>query len=646
MPPISRALAKGLAYLSDTQLKDGSFVTQVSATRNFKTATTLHTTCTPALILGALAQVDGSEAIKKRLAGWLLRQKGKHWSFNYWPAEALERQTRPYPDDLDDTFCALIGLYLYDKTLLDGNCLARVVRLLTSTETQIGGPYRTWLVSKTASADWQDVDLAVNTNVAYFLRLIAKPLPNLTTLIEKAIRQQSFKSPYYPVEYVILYYLARAYQGPLQADLAVYITRKQQQGYWQTPLCTALSIAALAQLGWPVDISAVDFLRDEQQADGSWPAEAAWLDEVRDGQEIFAGSTALTTAFVLEALAGASRQSMPQTVSESGAYIQARRALYEQIIKHATQQTDMLQQPLRRRMRDTLQQVERADKNQEIVLLPYMFAESLARPHTLSDDFFVQCGLANLYGWLGYTIYDDFLDDEGQPQLLSVANVAMRRSFAGFSELLPASLAFRAVVRTTFDAIDEANAWEVETCRFEVKGMRIELGALPAYDRPVQLAERSIGHMLGPVAVLVAQGFELDDPRVAALQKGFRHYLAARQLNDDLHDWQQDFQKGQITYVVKYLLNKLRIPPGSYSLQKLMSAMEYTFWQSSLKELCRVVQRQTALSRTAYQSCGLFTNGPLMKLLDSLDMCMSNTLQEQRNAAQFLAAYRQTKNKS
>lgn len=645
MPSISRALAKGLAYLSDTQLKDGSFVTQVSATRNFKTATTLHTTCTPALILGALAQVDGSEAIKKRLAGWLLRQKSKHWSFNYWPAGAPERQVRPYPDDLDDTFCALSGLYLYDKTLLDGSCLARVVRLLTAAETQVGGPYRTWLAPQNAPTAWKDVDLAVNANVAYFLRLIAKPLPNLTTLMEKAIRQQSFKSPYYPVEYVILYYLARAYQGSLQPDLAVYIAGKQQEEYWQTPLYTALSITALAQLGRPVDESAVHFLLSEQQADGSWPAEAVWLHEVRRGQKMFAGSAALTTAFVLEALTAVSQQSKSLTEREPSPLKKARGvAMYGQIIEHAKRDADALQQPLRRYMHDMLRQMERADKNQEIALLPYMFAESLAHPNTLPDDFLVQCGLANLYGWISYTIYDDFLDDEGRPQLLSVANVAMRRSFAWFSDLLPASPAFRSFVRATFDAIDEANAREVETCRFGIKEKSIELGALPAYDQPVQLAERSIGHMLGPVAVLVAQGFALDDSPVTALQKGFRHYLAARQLNDDLHDWQQDFQNGQITYVVKYLLNKLRIPPGPYTLQKLMPSMEHTFWQNSLVELCNVVRHQTALSRTAYQSCGLFTNGPLVKLLDSLDKCMSKTLQEQHNAAQFLAAYRQTKN--
>src|SRR4030095_7089120 len=105
--------------------------------------------------------------LQNKIAKFLLLHKSEFWSWNYWQRNSHEAKELPYPDDLDVTFCALAALSHYDKKLISGDVFAYIVQLLTATEKKEGGPYRTWLVAKNAPAVWRDVDLAVNSNIAY-----------------------------------------------------------------------------------------------------------------------------------------------------------------------------------------------------------------------------------------------------------------------------------------------------------------------------------------------------------------------------------------------------------------------------------------------------------------------------------------------
>lgn len=249
------AVTRGLAYVRTRQRPDGSFESYSSPTKHpFRTETTYHTTFVPAIILAALSHVAGDAArrISQPLAQWLLAQKGEQGSFNYWAKDAPERQHLPYPDDLDDTFCALIALYGHDPALVDGATLAQVVKLLVATEAQVGGPYHTWLVPSDAPAIWRDVDVAVNANVAGFLGLVAEPLPRLTHFLEEAIAKHRWQSPYYPSVYPAIYYAARAYQGPKTPLLIRSILKQSEKGIWNNSvLTTALMVSALRTLGYP-----------------------------------------------------------------------------------------------------------------------------------------------------------------------------------------------------------------------------------------------------------------------------------------------------------------------------------------------------------------------------------------------------------
>lgn len=634
-----KAIDRGIVYLRSVQGEDGAFSTQLSeAQRPFTASAELSTTFLPALMLGALSSVEGTEGLRNKLATWLLNQKNNNWSFNYWPAKAQERTSRPYPDDLDDTCCALIGLYLHDPKIIDSACLAKVVRLLVAAEQEVGGPYKTWLVPKTAPAAWQDVDIAVNCNVAYLLRLVAKPLPKLDALMERAITTQQFESPYYPIHHIVLYYLARAYQGDRESQLASIIVKEQKNGNWETPGQTALALSALAHLGRDEFSAAIQYLLSQQRADGSWPAEAMWLDEKQVKKSKYAGSPALTTAFVLEALV-CSKPLVPVVAKDTP---DKSSQDFLRIINRANSKLGQLDNPLRQHAQEMLAKLQQGTTGREIVLLPAMFADALTDRPNISSELQFQLSLANIFGWMAYTIYDDFLDEEGSLSLLPVANVAMRESLACFTQALPNDADFQQQVHKTFTRIDTANAWEVEHCRYQTDGQTMYVSSIPDYVNVEYLAERSLGHGLTPLAILLAVGIPSDDLRIFYFKKAFRHYLAARQLHDDLHDWQQDFRKGHVSYVVAHLLKELHIPPGRHICRALLSQLEHQFWHHSLRVLCEQLRRQLALSRQAYHASLLLNeDSPFSQLLYTLENAVTRTLQEQQKAIQFLKAYRQ-----
>ncbi|HUB93742.1 MAG TPA: hypothetical protein VMB52_04520, partial [Verrucomicrobiae bacterium] len=101
---LEEAIARGLAYLRNTQQPNGSFVSYSSPTKQpFRQSIAYETTFAPALILNCLCSVPNATIVRTPLAAWLMNQKNDNWSFNYWATSAEERSAMPYPDDLDDT---------------------------------------------------------------------------------------------------------------------------------------------------------------------------------------------------------------------------------------------------------------------------------------------------------------------------------------------------------------------------------------------------------------------------------------------------------------------------------------------------------------------------------------------------------------
>lgn len=641
---VATATERAVAFLQSTQLPSGNFESFSSPTRQpFSDTKAYQTTLVPALILSALADIQTAavQKITDRLASWLLAERSAHWSFNYWAAAAHERTQLPYPDDLDDTFCALLALHSYKPALIDEPCLAHIVKLLIATEQTVGGPYRTWLVTADTPKIWHDVDLAVNSNIAAFLARVAEPLPNLTAFMQEAITARRFSSPYYPSPMPLIYYMARAHLGDRSEELADYICSLRTQKAWGTPLQTALAISALCRLGRSKEcVPAARWLLSRQAADGSWPAEAFCLDPAIQNQTHYNGASALTTALALEAL---HLQTRPKPAAPPPRKITHIDAIYTGVMSIAQNEIRACGPSLRPAGRTLLQHIGSGENGREIVLLPALFYDSLQQQPILPSNMLQELGLANLYGWLAYTVYDDFLDDEGQPRRLPMANVALRYSIEHFRRALPHDEAYQRHVAHTFNAIDNANAWEVNNCRFAVTPSTITLRALPAYGNSLTLANRSLGHTLTPLGVLAAAGTAPASLAAKELVRALRHYLVARQLNDDLHDWSEDLRRGHITFVVASLLDDLSLRPRTYRFATLLPTIERHFWRHSLAPLSGIVIQHTKLARYHARKSGLLTDQSIIDhLADGVEQIARYTLAEQTKAERFLESYAQT----
>lgn len=643
---IEQIIKLSVDFLMSEQYSDGSFPTLTSSDPDtFTEAVMCASVFASALILSNLREFEEKsdiENIKKKLSGFLLLQKSANWSFNYWKRDSEQYKNTPYPDDLDDTFCALSSLYQYKPDLIDGATMAKIVTLLTSLEIKEGGPYRTWLVSNKVEDVWLDIDLAVNNNIAHFLSLQEIELPNLILLTEKAIEERSYYSPYYPSEYPIIYFISRWYRGNKKEEIIQYLLKCcNQDGNWDNPLNTALAISSLLNLGYFSERlkNNVDYLL-EKQKNGRWNAYGFCFDPEIKGVPYYAGSSSLTTSFCLEALQKYSNQKLKK--KNQGERAEKERIkqeeqvkIYNAVIDKIKEKIKLLPEDLKQKALEIGARIIKNDKDNQVILLPYYFKESLGvNGKKVSDDFIVLLGAANVYGWVAYSVYDDFLDDEGDQSLLSVANFCLRELTIIFNNILDGN--FSSFFQKVMNQLDTANIWEILNCRISEGNI-----AIPDYGDYSIFAERALGHALGPIAILFSLGYREDSFEVKNILDFFYHFIIARQFNDDAHDWEEDLEKGQINGVGALVLRQSQIKISKSEIEKNKVVLQNIFWYNVIGDICnKVILHINKASELLKSNRLIVDSRSLEKIIAPLKKNAEKTLQEQKEAIKFLKAYR------
>lgn len=570
--------------------------------------------------------------IGQKAATFLVSQKSPHWSFNYWDRTSSEFQKLPYPDDWDDTACSLAALTHWQPELLTAQSLAQVVKLLTLTEVQAGGPYRTWIVNSQAPAVWQDTDMIVNCNIGYFLSLHQVTLPNLVSLMEQQIKNHNWTSPYYPTPYPFFYFLSKWYRGKLVPTLVKQLLAFAAQE--TVALNQALILSSLCR--WHASGAEVARLYEKLLVQPkSWTAALFYTGVNPDhNQEFLAGSEALTIAICVEAIHLFEERTTTAAVISDGA--QTTEKLHQQIVDQARKFFD--QQPqLRSEFEFWLTKVITSDPQHQITLLPKLFSQTLpSTTEQASREFYQQLGVANLLGWIAYTIYDNFLDLEAQPKDLPIANVCLRYLTHIFNQVLPPETGFSEFFNQTMDQLEAANLWEVIQTRLTVTKTTIEVSDnLPDYGAYQQLAGKSLAHALGPVAVLVKQGYQINSPEVQNVWQFFTQYLIVRQLNDDLHDWKADLLRGQLNPVSSHLLKTANLS-NTKIRKKDIEALEKLFWLSEIEHFCRDLKQHVQLGKKALNQTKIFqTTTPWEALLNKYVKAAEKALQQRDQILEF-----------
>ena len=295
-----------------------------------------------------------------------------------------------------------------------------------------------------------------------------------------------------------------------------------------------------------------------------------------------------------------------------------------------------LQEPEKSLALAFLSKIKKADESYEIALLPTFFANSLSSK--LPPLPLTELGKANILCWIAYSIYDKLLDGEPDAHFLPVANITMRRTIELYRTILPDAHPFMQTILDSFTAMDHANAWEITNCRFKRAGESILISSLPHYGHHAFLAKRSLGHILGPL--LIAALLNLHTTQVHSLKKGLCHYLIARQLSDDIHDWQEDFKAGHASSVVTSILRHLAIQPGEYRYIPLLMQMKHDFWEHSMEMANHQIHHHLKLSRYYLNRGGVRKESELLTLHERLASSALQSADQLKEYKKFLANYR------
>lgn len=185
---------------------------------------------------------------------------------------------------------------------------------------------------------------------------------------------------------------------------------------------------------------------------------------------------------------------------------------------------------------------------------------------------------------------------------------------------------------------------------------RVDDATLPDFGDYGVLADRSLGHSLGPLAILLALGNARDSARYRATLTSFRHYLIARQFHDDAHDWADDLRRGRVTSVSAMVLREFAANDAANGDEASgngattpvatpqISQLETFFWRETITRVVALILEQVAAARAAGASCAELpgvggSSSFLEPELAALESSARRTLAERDRMLAFLRAY-------
>jgi hypothetical protein len=294
----------------------------------------------------------------------------------------------------------------------------------------------------------------------------------------------------------------------------------------------------------------------------------------------------------------------------------------------------------------TLAQIEKTS-DERITMLAYEFRDMLYKNGVLIPcEIVEQLSLANLYGWMAYEIYDDVLDGEDQcgddPLLLPCANFFLRslsKIYASIDALIPGA---RSLFDGTMNCIDGANVWEQRYCRDAAQR------TLPRFGDHQTLADRSVGHIMGPLAELLHAGYMPNSREYKNVELFFRHYLIARQLHDDAHDWADDLSRDRVNSIGTLVLRRFKEKyPDTHNdrppvaLLNILPELRKIFWEEIIDDASEMIRSHITTARDARERSIILADTDFMECaLRNLESGARRAIKERDKALVFLNDYK------
>lgn len=590
-----------------------------------------------ALILGCLNEVNGSDevnAIKKGAADFILSKKNINWQFS---------------ENIAVNFFTLCALSKYNPEIIDGAVIADILTTLTSVESKEGGPY----YSNTNKLD-KKIDLVANIAIASFLSLHGVDLPDVSGLIETAIDDDNFQSNFCTVVYPVMYFISKFYNGSKKEQLIKKILNQRNQNEkWGNPLNNILAISSLVSLGF-CDFKLLEEIEDLGNSEAG-ELLAAHPFFVGCGSSQMDSSVAVNVAFYIEVSACVNKKVKGSKVPMEEGKISTvdtkpngdENKMMKLIIKTAEKRFVKLDGDIKNFAMLEIQKTIKGNSDKQMSLMALYFKNALGeKAEKISDNTIAEIGLANIFFWTAFIIYDDFWDedDAANPKTLPTANLYARSFTSFFNTLLPINSGFNKFFCGVMDRLDTANTWETVHCRMNVVNAKFCIPKnLPDYGSYDFKYCPASGHVLGPVAMLYILGYKEDSSETKKLISYFKNYLIAMQINDDSHDWEEDLRRGHLSTVVVLLLRDFQEQypdKKEIDINKDLLDLKKVFWFKTVITASRIAILHTDKSRQALKSMKILEDiGPLERLIIITEKVAKKVLNEQKKTADFLEKY-------
>jgi len=338
------------------------------------------------------------------------------------------------------------------------------------------------------------------------------------------------------------------------------------------------------------------------------------------------------------------KKSMEQS-ENTGSFTAEESKIMEIIYKKFDERMAIFSPELRSTARSAIDKTISGNRDKQMSLMSFYAKQALGRKGgQISDEVVAEMGLANIFFWTAFIIYDDFWDEDeaAQSRLLPIANIFARHYINYFTTLLSKDSGFSIFFEQLMDNLDAANFWETQTCRTKIEGSAFHIPkTLPNYEDYENKFRPASGHILGSVAMLMLLGYKIDSPEVKNFIDYFRHYLIAMQINDDAHDWEEDMRRGHISTVVDLLLLDFGRKEGIIDLEKDLPELKKVFWFKTIKKAAETAISHTEKSRQALNNVGVFEDiKPLERIIDTSENIAKKALKEQMESVNFLETYK------
>jgi len=242
---------------------------------------------------------------------------------------------------------------------------------------------------------------------------------------------------------------------------------------------------------------------------------------------------------------------------------------------------DTLTTDVRRPVSEVGNKIIRVDQSGEITKLSYLFQNSFNWRKGFNKNNLELLGQANFMIWTAYSIYDGIIDNDMNPGNVPAANICQRKALEIYKNI-PINFNF---VLSYLTKVDNANFWETTHCRFNQTTEEVNILHIP-HERELEklLSDRAIAHVIGPLCIAFENRLSTDNFKL--IEMALTYYCIARQLNDDIHDWVEDFNEGRITFVVARLLKSAKAKLKKDDKILLLSKMKKVFYDTELEALC------------------------------------------------------------